>query len=36
MRCRYVVHEAQGMLDEADGIDDKLAVLVMADGLPEP
>ena len=36
MRRRYVVHEAQGMLDEGDGIDDKLAVLVMADGLPEP
>ena len=31
-----IVHEAQGMLNETDGVDDKLAVLVMADGFAEP
>src|SRR5580704_7697764 len=36
MRRRNVVHEAQGMLNKADAIDDKLAVLVTSDGLPEP
>ena len=31
VRCREIIHEAVGMLNETDGVDDKLAVLVVAD-----
>src|SRR5258707_9023225 len=36
VRCGEIIHEAVGMLNETDGVDDKLAVLVVADGFAEP
>src|SRR6202521_3527735 len=36
VRRAPIVHETIRMLDEADGIDDQLAILVVADGFAEP
>src|SRR5262249_60810846 len=36
VRCGEIINKAVGMLNETDGVDDKLAVLVMADGFAEP
>src|SRR5260370_10263133 len=36
VRGGEIIHEAVGMLNETDGVDDKLAVLVMAEGFAEP
>src|SRR5262249_44509626 len=36
VRRGEIVHKAQGVLNETDSVDDKFAVLVMADGFAKP